>query len=205
MMGYAATYSLLTFLSGVLLLLCWLFGTSSNPRSGAILRKSLLLFVLPIAVVPGGLLLKLPLGIFLLVAWEEGLKAFASSREQNHLDKFWLVTLFGIWELTIDKPWWGFLIKWSSDEWNLSAVGGQLYVTALPVLLHATTAGIYAFIFDRKPWAAFTLSWAVHSAFNVAVGWVDSWTAVIIETVVLAALLLFVFHVRPKPSIPTMA
>jgi len=40
------------------------------------------------------------------IGGEEGLKAFASTREQNRQDKFWLVALFGVWELALDKPFW---------------------------------------------------------------------------------------------------
>lgn len=190
-MGPGATFAFVTFLAGVLLLLAWLYATAGNPRSGAMLRKSLLLFVLPIMFLSPAELFRFPLAMWALVACEEGLKAFASTREQNRVDKFWLVALFGIWELTVDKPFWGLVVAHSGESWDSLALAGLLYATALPVLMHLVTAAIYAFAFQRRLWAAVIASWCVHTAFNEAVNYFGlSPTAAIIETAVLVIVLI---------------
>lgn len=192
-MGPGATYFVVTFLSGVLLLIGWLYATTANARSGAILRKSILFFAVPIAFVPAGLLLKLSLGMWLLVAWEEGLKAFASSRERDRFDKFWLVALFGIWELTLDKPWYGLMEGWTNEGWDRLSLAGLAYATALPVLMHAATASLYAFTFERRLWAAFGASWLLHMAFNESIDYFGFSPLVVIgQTAVLAMILALV-------------
>jgi len=200
-MGPGATFSTVTFLSGVLLLLGWIYATTANPRSGAMLRTSLVTFVVPMLFAPVGLLLKLPLGAFLLVAWEEGLKAFASTRERDRFNKFWLVALFGVCELTVDKPWYGFIGVWAGEDWDRLSLAGLVYATALPVLMHTVTAAIYAFAFERRLWAAVAASWTVHAAFNELVDYFQSPIAVIIETLVLAVLLVAILQRRPKAPV----
>lgn len=188
-MGPGTTFAVITFIAGVLLLLGWLYATIGNPRSGAMLGKSLLLFAVPIMLVPAQLF-QFPLGMWALVAWEEGLKAFASTREQNRVNKFWLVALFGIWELAVDKPFWGVALAQSGESWDRLAMVGLLYATALPVLMHVVTAAIYAFTFKGRLWAAFIASWIVHTAFNETVDYFGlSLTAVIIETTILGVTL----------------
>lgn len=195
-MGPGTTYALVTFLAGVLFLLGWRYATAENPRSGAMLKKSLLLFVLPMVLVPVQLL-QFPLAMWVWVAWEEGLKAFASSREQNRIDKFWLVTLFGVWELTVDKPFWGLIVAQSIEGWDRLAIGGLIYATTLPVLTHAVTAAIYAFMFQGRLWAAFIASWTIHVIFNETVDYFGlSPMAVIIETAILVAILVGIIKSR---------
>jgi hypothetical protein len=126
-----------------------------------------------------------------VVAFEEGLKTFASTREQNRNDRFWLVSLFGIWELTLDKPFWGYFLAQPIANWGGLEVSGLVYATALPVLMHTVTAAIYAFLFERRIWAAFIASWLVHTSFNWAVAYFDvSATAAVVETVVLSIILI---------------
>jgi hypothetical protein len=183
-------------LAGVILLLGWLYATADNPRSGAIFKKSIFLFALPIMFLPVGRLLA-PLGMWGVVAWEEGLKSFASSREQNRVDRFWLVALFGIWELTLDKPFWGLLLAQPIANWGRLQVIGLVYATALPVLMHTVTAAIYAFAFEKRPWAAFIAAWAVHWTFNKAVDYFDlSVAAAVYETIVLGLILLGVLRAK---------
>jgi len=202
-MGPGGSYAIATFASGVLLLMGWLFATVGHPRSGAILKKSLVLFVVPMFFWPGRLLLHLPLGIWLAAAAEEGLKAFASTRERNREDKFWLVCLFGIWELTFSKPLWGLVLARSGESWDRLSMLGLIYATALPVLMHAVTAGIYAVTDERKLWAAFTASWIVHVAFNEAVfNFGLSPELALIETTALATLLApLVFILRREQAL----
>ncbi|HEV2079978.1 MAG TPA: hypothetical protein VGR19_08825, partial [Allosphingosinicella sp.] len=159
-------FAVITFSVGVLLLLGWLYATAENPSSGAMLRKSILFFAVPIMLAPTELF-QFPLGMWALVACEEGLKAFASRREQARINRFWLVALFGIWELTVDKPFWGFVVAQSGESWDRLALVGLVFATALPVLMHTVTAAIYAFAFDEKRlWAAFLASWLLHTTIN---------------------------------------
>ncbi len=195
-MSPGATYAVITFGVGVILLLGWLYATTDNPRSWVILQKSVLLFALPIMFLPVGRLL-LPVGMWATVAWEEGLKAFASTREQNRVDRFWLVSLFGIWELTVDKPFWGWVLAQPIENWDRVEVVGLVYATALPVLMHTVTAAIYAFVFANRIWAAFIVAWAVHWTFNEAVGYFGlSVPAAIFETMILGAILAGILSAR---------
>ena len=185
-----ASYAVVTFASGVLLLMGWFYATLENPRSGAMFKKSLLLFLLPMLFWPGRLVLHLPLGILLAAACEEGLKAFASTRERSRVDKFWLVALFGIWELAVDKPFWGLVLAQSGGTWDRLSILGLVYATALPVLMHAVTAAIYASSFERRPWAAFSASWIIHVMFNQSVEYFGlSPASAIIQTAILGAIL----------------
>lgn len=203
-MGVAGTYALMTFGAGVLLLLAWLYANLDNPRCGAILKKSLLLFVLPMVFWPGRLIMTLPLGLWLDAACEEGLKAFASTREQSRQNKFWLVTLFGIWELTFDKPFWGLLLA-QSGSWDRLSMLGLVCATALPVLMHAATAAIYAYSFERRPWAAFGASWVVHASFNWSVHhFGESAVLAMLQTVVLVIILAATIgQARPTKAVRT--
>jgi hypothetical protein len=136
------------------------------------------------------------------VACEEGLKTFASTREQNREDKFWLVALFGIWELTIDKPFWGLVLAQSGESWDRLSMIGLVYATALPVLMHAVTAAIYAFTFQRRLWAAFIASWIVHAVFNESVDYFSSSSlgVAIAQTAILALMLTALVSSRRQAS-----
>ena len=186
-MGPGGTYALVTFVAGLLALLGWLYLTTENSRSGAMLKSSALIFALPIVFSPIDASI---LGMWLWVPCEEGLKAFASTREKRPANKFWLVALFGIWELALSKPLGGLTIAQSGEFWDRWALSALLYATVLPVLMHTVTAAIYAFVFEKRLWAAFIVSWIVHLSFNGAVDYFyPSVSAVIIETVVLGAIL----------------
>jgi hypothetical protein len=64
--GTGGTYALVTFATGLLLLLAWLYANIDNPRCGAILKRSLLLFALPMLLWPG-FLFRFPLGMFVSI------------------------------------------------------------------------------------------------------------------------------------------
>ena len=188
-MGPAATYAIITFTTGVIFLLGWLYANAGNPRCGVLLKKSLWLFALPIALWPSPLF-HFPFGMWVSIGCEEGLKAFASTRERNRLDKFWLVGLFGIWELMLDKPFWGLVLAQTGERWDRLSLLGLVYATALPVLTHAVTAAIYAFTFERWLWAALLASWLIHAAFNESVDYFStSPAAVMTQTVILTVML----------------
>jgi len=196
-MGPAGTFAAVTFAAGLICILGWFYATTDNPRSGAIFKKSLLIFVLPIFFAPTQLFLKLPLGLFIWAAAEEGLKVFASTREVRREDKFWLILLFGIWELTVSKPLWGVVIARSGETWDRLSMMGLIYATALPVLMHALTAAIYAFTFERRLWAAFIASWVVHATFNASVDYFSlSPTLAIVQTILLTIMLCAVLSRR---------
>jgi hypothetical protein len=203
-MGVAGTYALMTFATGALLLLGWLYVNIDNPRCGAILKKSALLFLLPMLLWPGGLVLRLPLGVLIDGACEEGLKAFASTREQHPRDKFWLVALFGIWELAVDKPFWGLVLARSGDSWDRLAMVGIVSATALPVLMHTTTAAIYAFAFKDRIWVAFIASWIVHVTFNWSVDhFSPSVPLATVQTVALVIILAGILGQARQPATQT--
>lgn len=198
-MGPGATYATVTFLTGAILLLGWCYATADNARSITMLRKSLLLFALPL-LLASGVLFSIQISMWLLVAGEEGLKAFASTKEQNRKDKFWLVALFGMWELTVNKPFWGLDIAQSGESWDHLSMALFLYATALPVLMHTVTAAIYAFTFQRNIGAALAASWGVHFAFNeIAQRFFLSPVALILETVLLGVALIVLFR-RQSPA-----
>jgi hypothetical protein len=167
-MGPGATYAVSTFLAGILCLLVWLYATAADPRSTTILKKSLWLIVLPILLTPARLF-TFPLGMWVVVAFEEAVKAFASTREQEPRHKFWLVSLFGVWELTLDKPFWGLVVAQSAASWDRASLIEFVLATTVPVLMHVATAAIYAFCFQSRLWAAFITSWLVHTAYNESV------------------------------------
>ena len=196
-MNPGPTYALTTFLAGVLLLLGWLYATAGNARSGSILKRSLVLLALPMIFTPGGWLL-VHVGMWAAVAFEEGIKAFASTREQNRVDRFWLVSLFGIWELILDKPFWGLVLAQPIAHWDRVEIIGLVYATALPVLMHTVTASIYAFAFEKRIWAAFIAAWTIHWTFNEAVDYFDlSVSAAIFETAILGFMLVGILNAKP--------
>jgi hypothetical protein len=200
--GQGATYAVVTFAAGILCLLGWLFATTDHARSWTMLKKSLLLFALPIMFAPAQLF-QFPFGMWALVAFEEGLKTFASTREQSRDNKFWLIALFGVWELTVDKPFWGLVLAQSGETWDRFSLAGLVYATALPVLMHTVTAAIYAFTFERRIWAAFVTSWIVHTAFNESVDYFGpSPLLAIVQTAILALALAVLLARRPQVPAP---
>ena len=76
-MNAGTAYAVITFLAGVLCLLGWLYATTDLPRSTAILKKSLWLILLPMLLTPASWF-TFPLSMWVLVAFEEGVKAVLS-------------------------------------------------------------------------------------------------------------------------------
>lgn len=188
-MGPGATYAVVTFMTGVLCLLGWLYATAGNLHSAPILKKSLWLILLPMLLTPAPLF-TFPLGMWALIAFEEGVKAFASTREEEPKNKFWLVSLFGIWELTLDKPFWGLVVAQSAESWDRVSLLGLVLATTIPVLMHAVTAAIYAFWFECRLWAAFTTSWVIHTAYNESVDYFGLSPTVQLTQIAILAILL---------------
>jgi hypothetical protein len=198
-MSPGATYAAITFLAGILCLLGWLYATADNPRSTTLLKRSLWLIVLPMLLTPAPFF-TFPLGMWALVAFEEAVKSFASTREQEPRDKFWRVALFGVWELTIDKPFWGLVVAQSAQSWDRVSLTGLVIATTIPVLMHAVTAAIYAFWFDCRLWAAFCASWLVHTAYNESVDYFGISPTVQITQAVCLGLLLAALIPKRQPA-----
>lgn len=170
-MSAAYLYSLLTLATGFILLMGWLYVTAANPRSGKLFLKSVGLFVVPIGVavaVPDHLL-QFPLALWVVALVEEALKATAAATESEPLNRFWLVTLFGIWELTLAKTMWG--IEQSATFAVLTPVQsvGVVAMGVITVLMHSVTAELYAFRFVGRLAAALAASWVLHVGFNETV------------------------------------
>jgi hypothetical protein len=191
---------MLTLAAGLLLLAAWFYATRGNPRAPAMFKRSLLLFGLPLLLWPGPMLLRLPFGIWLASACEEGLKAFASTQEERSQDKFSFVVLFGIWELILDKPVRALLLPQGAQIWSSLPMAGLVYATALPVLMHALTAAIYASARRQRLWVAFVVSWILHSLFNEAGNYfVSSPPLVILESAMLGIFLaVLITHLRER-------
>jgi hypothetical protein len=170
MIGASALTAISCFGLGVLLLLGWTYFTTENPRSNALLLKSLWLLVLPAAA-----LIALPdrifawaLGMWFAILLEECLKAYAARSEQQSSDRFALVALFGIWELMLAKPLWALTGGQVPEGWGRWEVFGLVLAAVVPVLMHVVTATIYAFHFRGRLWAALLSSWVVHITYNEA-------------------------------------
>lgn len=195
-MGPGGTFAAVTFLSGFMALLGWLYLTTDNPRCGKMIKNSLLLFVVPLIFVPMSWF-QFPLSMWAWTACEEGLKVLAAKSERNRFNRFWIVSLFGVWELMLSKPIWGLVIAASNESWDRLHLAGLIYATALPVLMHTVTAAIYAFRFEGRLWAAFMVCWIIHTAFNETVTYFElSVPAALTETLVLAMILLAILPRR---------
>jgi hypothetical protein len=164
-------YALVTCLAGIILLLGWLYVTTGNPRWSTILLKSVLLFVLPALVIVAlpDALFRFPLSMWVLVLIEEFLKAIASATERDPMDRFFLVVLFGIWELVWAKPLWGLNHFSALEDWSNLQLAGLTVAGVITVLMHSVTAEIYAFRLARNWPLALLLSWAFHTAFNESI------------------------------------
>ena len=170
-MSSGGLYAIVTFCAGLLLLLGWLYITADNPRSTKLLFKSVVLFVLPgivLVALPTDLF-QFPLSMWLLVFVEECLKATAAVSEKDPRDRFWLVALFGVWELTLAKPLWGLNHANVLNGWDRLQLAGLTTAGIVTVLMHTVTAEIYAFRFPLRIPLALSLSWALHTAFNESV------------------------------------
>lgn len=170
-MSAAQFYAVITCVVGMILLLAWLYMTTDNPRSTPMLLKSILLFVLPcvgLAVISPSLV-HFPLSLWIGTLVEELLKLVAARSEKNQVDRFFLVTLFGIWELTWAKPVWGLShAVLLVDSTNLQ-LAGLSAAGLIAVLMHAATAEIYAFRFQGRILLALATSWLIHTAFDESV------------------------------------
>jgi hypothetical protein len=197
-MDGAHLYATVTAIAGVILLLGWLYVTTDNPRSTAMLAKSVLLFVLPGAIVVAlpEQLFQFPLSMWVLVLFEETLKAIAATTEETRADRFWLVALFGAWELTVFKPLWGLSHVATLESWSNLQLTGLTVAGLITVVMHGVTAEIYAFRFEARLPLALFVCWAIHVAFNESVGLLG--LSVLSCSVLLLAVLLLFAALWPK-------
>jgi hypothetical protein len=89
-----------------------------------------------------------------------------ATTEKEPLDRFWLISLFGIWELMLAKPFAALPTAAYFDEWDRAELLGLSLVASVAVLMHMVTAAIYAFYFRGRLWAALLASWIIHGIFN---------------------------------------
>jgi hypothetical protein len=110
------------------------------------------------------------LSLWLLTFLEEALKATAAKTERGSHNRFWLISLFGIWELMLAKPLWGFRHAAVLDTFSAVGLAGLTAAGVLAVLMHCVTAEIYAFRFKQRIPVALGVCWLFHTAYDEAVG-----------------------------------
>ena len=156
------------FTLGGVSLLGWLYMTMNLPGATKLLLRSLWLIVVPMLafqLIPDrvGTILFLTSGAMLL---EELVKLNAARREQRALMRFWLVTLFGIWELILSKPIMSLGDRHSMASLERADLLLIASVSLTPVIMHATTAAVYAFRQTNRPWLQLIVCWGIHTAYN---------------------------------------
>ena len=179
-----ALLALILFISGLVSLLLWLALMLGNPRLGQILRKSVVIFLLPGAlmivipiIAPAQLILPfLMLGPWTLVALvllfvliEEVLKSSAARSESRPYDKFAFAMLFGIFELALAKPLGPLIAGDLMGDWSRWGLVGLAVGAMLAMMMHSVTAALYAFKFPDKPWLGLLTCFAIHAFYNFVV------------------------------------
>lgn len=104
--------------------------------------------------------------MWVVVAGEEALKIVAARSETKPRDRFSLVALFGIWELMLGKSVWGLTVSDALFDWNRVELLGLAVGAGVAVLMHIVTAAIDAFHFEGRLWAAYLVSWTIHTSYN---------------------------------------
>ncbi len=197
-----ALLALTLFASGLVSLLLWLALMLGNPRLGPILRKSVVIFLLPTAlmiiipiIAPPQLLLPIVMmgpiavvGILLLfVLFEEFLKSTAARSESRPYDKFAFAMLFGIIELALAKPLMPLVAGELMGEWSRWGLVGLTIGGVLAMMMHSVTAALYAFKFPDKPWLGLLSCFAIHAFYNFLV--------MVLLSVALMVIIAFVFAI----------
>lgn len=168
-----------TFLAGAVTLLGWLYFTTGNPDSTRLLKKSALLFAVPVVLIatislglwdafPGTWLFVL-LGFWTTALLQECLKAWASRTESDPINRFWLVASFGVWQLMLAKPLFGLRDGAELHGHDRLGILTVVVLLAAPVLMHVVTAAIYAFSRASRP-TQLLLAWSLHVAYQASVG-----------------------------------
>jgi len=146
----------------------WLIVFRDQQRTRLIVT-SIWLFAVPITLLVldnylVGLLWSLPL--LAIIALEEGLKLTGSRITQTSRSAFALVLLFGVWEVLITKT---LRVLFQGQQFQIFLDQHYLeysLITLMPLLMHSTTAAVYA-VFKSKNWMLpFALGLLVHGTFN---------------------------------------
>lgn len=203
-MTNAYAFAVMIFGAGFFVLLAWLYVTADNPRSNTLVLKSIGLFVLPgipLALIPPRWL-AFPFAALVATFIEECLKAIAAATEENRTDRFWLISLFGIWELMLAKPLWGIGHAGLLQDWTLLELVGLAAGAVITILMHAITAKLYAFRLAGNIALALFVSWVVHSTFNLSVDWLGvSLVACMVQLMPLVLIFLALWPNGTKPHL----
>lgn len=200
-MDAAYVFPLSVFGAGLILLIGWLCLTFQNHRATILLVKSLAVFALPMiafAFLPPRAL-SFPFGRWLWILVEELLKAAAALTEERPTDRFFIVSLFGIWELMLSKPLWGLTHAGILSDWHGYELAGLTLAATVTVLMHCVTAEIYASPLGRRMPLAIAAGWVVHSLFNGSVEVLG--VSLLASLLQFAALFLVFVAVWPKTSV----
>lgn len=203
-MGKAMPF--VTFLLGCIVFFGWLLFTKADETGISILRQSLLWFLLlpillliPLAIAASIVDLALAdilppalryvATIFGMVLFEEAIKLSAARDRRSGIQAFALVSLYGIYELALIRP---FMV------WGVSASENEIFwfqISVLPAMaLHVLTAAIYAFHFRQSPAIQLSICSGIHFLFNIAalqsnIAYSPIWPATIIPLAAAAWLL----------------
>jgi hypothetical protein len=203
------------FASGLVSLLLWLAVMLGNPRLAPILRKAVVFFLLPgalMVVIPiiaptlllgvvlsGGLWALLGL-LLLLVLFEEFLKLAASRSEARPDDKFAFAMLFGIGELMLSKPLGPLLAGEFFGGWSGWGLVGLIFGGMLAMMMHSVTAALYAYKFADRPWLGLLACFALHASYNFLVILFFGVVGGVVAAVIFAMFLIVLFGDRQTPD-----
>lgn len=132
----------------------------------------------------------------------DSLGLIVADENNEPMNRFWLVVLFGIWELMLSKTTRGieqiatYAMLTPAEAIGITAMG------IITVLMHSVTAEVYAFRFRGRIAAALAASWVLHVGFNEAVTFLVTSLGATIFTglLLLLPLALLFFVLWPKRS-----
>jgi hypothetical protein len=138
--------------------------------------------------------------MWVVVLIEEALKAMAAATERRRIDRFFLVALFGIWELMLAKPLWGVNHSAVLEDWTNLQLAGLTAAGIVTVLMHSVTAEIYAFRLTRRLPVALFVCWIFHTALNVSVEFLGVSLVVALSQLVSLAIVFAALWPRRAPQ-----
>lgn len=161
-------YISLMIVASVLAFAAWMV-IFQDQRRLQLLATSIWLFAFPILffVLDNyvlGLLAAVP--YFFFIVFEETLKIIASRIARNAREAFGLVLLFGLWEISITKTIGVLFQEQSFYKFLDSNYDEYSVVVFISLLMHSTTAAIYALLRNNNWLIPFSLAFAMHLVFN---------------------------------------
>ena len=198
----ALLYVNLSFCCGLSLLLLWAYIIHKQTRSYTVLLKSVVIFVLPGALIVSAPfnLSNVAFGGLISVLIEEILKLIGALAEKGLRNRFFIVVLFGIWELMLVKPLWGLAYASTLAGWTSLQVVGLMAASLVTVLMHSVTAEVYARQLTKSTnlltrlSSALGLGWIIHATFNVSVdAFGVSLSVTLLQLIILSGLFLWLF------------